>query len=181
MEWSEDDWDRFFDALGGKNISTFKEWLKGNHSLDVFDPEYALSPLHHAARKGNTKMIGLLLEKGANINLPRHMDLTPLMDAAQFNKPEAIRVLLDSGADETLKNDNGQTAEQLAEEAEAKQAFADFKKEKDAAIQSAMVKHGVPEDVERKIKGMAGLGRKKSRLNKKTRRTKRKRGNTKRR
>lgn len=176
MAWSQRDWDRFFDALGEGDIDPFEEWLTdGVRKLDVFDPEYALSPLHHAARMGDVEMIQLLLEKGAPIDLPRHQGITPLMDAVQFSKPKAIRVLLDHGA-------NGTSAERLALTPEAKKALADFKKEKDTVIQTAMVQRGVPEDVERKIKGLAGLGRRKpSRLHKKTRRTKRKRGHTKRR
>ncbi|KAG6836358.1 hypothetical protein H0H93_008859 [Arthromyces matolae] len=74
-----------------------------------------------AARKGLTAMISLLLGSGAGINEipPNRYNVspwqgTPLHEAAQEGHLEAVQLLLDHGADPTLKDTDGKAALELA-------------------------------------------------------------------
>ena len=49
-------------------------------------------------RKVYFKLIKLLLEKGANINIKDKNGYTPLMWACKYNHTEIIELLLDKGA-----------------------------------------------------------------------------------
>ncbi|KAG5339154.1 Ankyrin repeat domain-containing protein 50 [Termitomyces sp. T112] len=79
-----------------------------------------------AACHGYTKMIELLLEKGADINeIPRpdYLDLNPeqglgtaLHEAAAEGQLVSVQLLLEKGADPTLQNTAGKTALELAQE-----------------------------------------------------------------
>jgi ankyrin repeat protein len=76
-------------------------------------------------RTGKTRLVecgdgaenaALLLEYGADINKPTPQGLTPLMRAA-FNKCDRVlQVLVERGADPSLKNKDGKTAEDIARE-----------------------------------------------------------------
>jgi ankyrin repeat protein len=61
------------------------------------------SPLIHAARTGSDETIKILLDSGADVNLPGptgdDWDATPLQHAILARQPEAVRLLLDRGAD----------------------------------------------------------------------------------
>ena len=52
----------------------------------------------------------MLLKSGANLNAKAANGSTPLMMGAMFGTTEVVKLLLDSGADPTLKNAGGQTA-----------------------------------------------------------------------
>jgi len=69
---------------------------------DVNKPGWA--PLHYAATKGDIPMIELMLENDAYIDAESPNGSTPLMMAAQYGTPEAVKVLLNAGADPTIKN-----------------------------------------------------------------------------
>lgn len=61
--------------------------------LDQMD-EFGLTGLHYAAENGDTKMLLLLLEKGALVNCKSEGGATPIHLAAKDAKTEAIQVLL---------------------------------------------------------------------------------------
>ena len=75
---------------------------------DVNKPGWA--PLHYAATKGHLAVMSLLLENHAYIDAASPNGSTPLMMAALYGTPAAVRLLLDAGADATLKNDQGLSA-----------------------------------------------------------------------
>lgn len=60
-----------------------------------------LDALGHASSKGNSDLIKLLLQKGANIDSRTNNDdgMTPLHIAVAFGQPESIKILLEKGAD----------------------------------------------------------------------------------
>lgn len=74
------------------------------------------TPLHYAATTGNVPMITLLLEKFAYIDAESPNKTTPLMMAAQYGTTGAVKLLLESGADVSLKNDLGLTAIDFAQQ-----------------------------------------------------------------
>ena len=49
-----------------------------------------------------------------DLNHPNYISWTPLMGASAWGKPEVVRVLLAAGADKDLRNNDGETALELA-------------------------------------------------------------------
>ena len=72
------------------------------------------APLHYAATGGHVALIELLLEHHAYIDAESPNGTTPLMMAAQYGTLAAVKALLEAGADPTLKNQLGLTAEDFA-------------------------------------------------------------------
>lgn len=70
--------------------------------------------LHYAAAIGNNEVIKRLLERSAYIDAESPNGTTPLMMAARTGHIYAVKLLLDEGADATLRNALGMTATELA-------------------------------------------------------------------
>jgi len=83
--------------------------------------------LHYAAASGNKDIVALLLEKSAYIDAESPNKTTPLMMAARSGKHIIVNLLLEEGADPTLKNDLGLTALDFAVEVEQREIAAVLK------------------------------------------------------
>lgn len=75
---------------------------------DVNQPGW--TPLHYAATAGNVQLISMLLAKHAYIDAASPNGSTPLMMAAWYGSPSAVKLLLEEGADPALKNALGLNA-----------------------------------------------------------------------
>jgi ankyrin repeat protein len=75
------------------------------------------TPLHYAATGGHVEVILLLLDEHAYIDAESPNKSTPLMMAAKYGTPAAVRALLDAGADPTLRNELGLSAVEFAQQA----------------------------------------------------------------
>jgi uncharacterized protein len=75
------------------------------------------TPLHYAATAGNVQLIKILLENYAYIDAESPNKTTPLMMAAHYGTPGAVKLLLEEGADVSLKNEVGLTAIDFAQRA----------------------------------------------------------------
>jgi ankyrin repeat protein len=71
--------------------------------------------LHYAAAGGHGEIVKLLLDKGAQIDAIATHGITPLILAAREGKHDAIIVLLERGADRTLRDSERLDAAQVAE------------------------------------------------------------------
>lgn len=80
------------------------------------------TPLHYAATKGHTAMMRLLLENNAYIDAESPNGTTPLMMAAYYAPPLAVKLLLEEGADPTLRNQAKASALDLAVSADRTQS-----------------------------------------------------------
>jgi uncharacterized protein len=72
------------------------------------------TPLHYAATSAHLEIIELLLENHAYIDAESPNGTTPLMMAAKYGSPAAVKLLLESGADASLKNQRGLGAIEFA-------------------------------------------------------------------
>ncbi|WP_090046518.1 ankyrin repeat domain-containing protein [Limnohabitans sp. 2KL-27] len=75
---------------------------------DVNKPGW--TPLHYAASTGQVPVIEYLLDQSAYLDAESPNGTTPLMMAAMYGSPEAVKVLIQAGADLTLKNQLGLSA-----------------------------------------------------------------------
>lgn len=87
---------------------------------DVNKPGWA--PLHYAATNGHLEIMDLLLENHAYIDAESPNGTTPLMMAAMYGSTPAVKLLLDAGADPTLRNQLGMTAVDFANKASRRDA-----------------------------------------------------------
>jgi ankyrin repeat protein len=83
---------------------------------DVNKPGW--TPLHYAATGGHLEIMALLLDQNAYIDAASPHGTTPLMMAAQYASADAVKLLLDAGADPSLKNQLGLTAIDFAHRAD---------------------------------------------------------------
>jgi len=75
------------------------------------------TPLHYAATGGHVPVIALLLDKKAAINAESPNGSTPLMMASMYGSPEAVKHLIQAGANLQVKNQLGLTALDFAQNA----------------------------------------------------------------
>jgi ankyrin repeat protein len=103
--------------------------LKGHKELvrkliardaDVNKPGWA--PLHYAATGGHLEIMQLLLDEHAFIDAESPNKTTPLMMAAQYGTPQAVKLLLEAGADATMRNELGLSAVDFAQRANRRDA-----------------------------------------------------------
>ena len=87
-------------------------------NADVNKPGWA--PLHYAATNGHLDVMNLLLEENAYIDAASPNGTTPLMMAALYGTPSAVKLLLEAGADPMLKNVQGLSALDFANRGERK-------------------------------------------------------------
>lgn len=73
------------------------------------------TPLHYAAAIGNNEIVRILLDKSAYIDAESPNKTTPMMMAARGGHILTVKLLLDEGADATLKNELGMNAIDFAE------------------------------------------------------------------
>jgi ankyrin repeat protein len=73
-----------------------------------------ITPLHFAARDGETEMVEFLLARGVDVNAATDHGWTPLHFAAAQGHTFVTQLLLDKKANATAKTDEGHTPLDLA-------------------------------------------------------------------
>jgi cytohesin len=100
--------------------------------------KWDMPPLHSTASSltGEPRpVVNLLLQRGANINSRGFQGHTALHEAAYYNRPEMVDLLLSNGADPNLKDATGKTPMDLANLAG---------RDERAQVINLLIKHGVP-------------------------------------
>jgi uncharacterized protein len=74
------------------------------------------TPLHIAARKGEVGDLVVLVEHGAEVDLPGDLGNTPLHQAAMAGQAAAVAKLLELGANASLRNEFSETPLRVAQQ-----------------------------------------------------------------
>lgn len=101
---------RLSEAAFTGNIAAMKQMLADGADPNTKDPQSGSTLLATAALMGHTKIVALLLEHGANVNVRSRDGGTALHTAAFLGRAEVVKLLLEKGADTTLRNNMGSTA-----------------------------------------------------------------------
>jgi ankyrin repeat protein len=81
------------------------EWVEKLLARGARVHQEGWSPVLYAASAPDAKVLGLLLDRGAQVNARAPNGTTPLMMAARYGSEAAVDLLLARGADPTLRND----------------------------------------------------------------------------
>ena len=91
-------WNELFDGFRENDHTAIKGLIEsGRMAIDENGPEG--SPLVLASGFGCPEIVEWMILNGADVNVKREAGITPLMVAAEQNRPSNARVLLDHGAD----------------------------------------------------------------------------------
>jgi quinoprotein dehydrogenase-associated probable ABC transporter substrate-binding protein len=115
-------------AIADDNYEAAKALIEAGAKVNEPSGAEGLTPLMVAAAQtapaegamflpSSTRPIDIaksLIERGANVNAQSTKGVTALMIAATHNNPPMIGLLMESGADASLKDDQGQTATDVA-------------------------------------------------------------------
>ncbi|KAK5637935.1 hypothetical protein RI129_012230 [Pyrocoelia pectoralis] len=90
----------------------FVKYLLRNYSCDAvnFQNKDCKTPLHEAAQFSQANAIKILLRYGADVNVLKRADWTPLMLACTKDDYECVQLLLEADALVNVKNKDGWTA-----------------------------------------------------------------------
>jgi ankyrin repeat protein len=80
------------------------------------NPAFPFAPLHSAMSAGHKTIVGLLLARGADVNVPEGGGMTVLHEAAGLGNLEYVQLLLGRGANPSAKTDDGKLPEDFARE-----------------------------------------------------------------
>ncbi|KAH9513493.1 hypothetical protein Btru_033187 [Bulinus truncatus] len=86
-------------AASANRDSVVSHLIKNGADVNAVDRKYGMSPLMHAAIRGNLYVAMLLLKHEADVSLTDKWGYTPLMLAAQFKKHLIVSNLLHQGAE----------------------------------------------------------------------------------
>lgn len=90
--------------------------LHGANPNELSKNGLGVGPLHSALANGHVALARMLVEKGADVNLPSVSNWTPLHYAADLGDLELAEFLISHGATHGLRSESGKTAAEHAME-----------------------------------------------------------------
>ncbi|KAM4851727.1 fibronectin type 3 and ankyrin repeat domains protein 1 isoform 2-T2 [Thomomys bottae] len=94
-------------ATDGGHCPVIEWMIKEGCEVDVMDTGSGWTPLMRvSAVSGSQKVASILIDAGANVNVRDKDGKTPLMVAVLNNHEQLVQLLLDRGADPSVKNEN---------------------------------------------------------------------------
>ena len=108
------------------DLDTVKAFIESGYDVNSAETgDFGSSLLHNAIRYGQMDIFNYLIEQGADIDFIDAVGWTPMMEAIIDARPEFGRILAEKGADQSIVNQRGATAKQLAMKF-GQHAFLDF-------------------------------------------------------
>lgn len=97
-----------YGATSERNWEELERIESQDGGIDNVNENLEETYLHHFASLGNFQMVGLLVHRGANVNVCNEYEETPLHSAATSDNPNVVAFLLNHGADcnATTSEDN---------------------------------------------------------------------------
>ncbi len=94
-----------------QNLPVVQALLAAGAQVDARNGNDGCTALARAAQRHNdASMVQTLLDAGADANARCRDGPTPVLEAAVFSGPEPVTILLEAGADKSMKDDNGHDA-----------------------------------------------------------------------
>ena len=113
VNWCEIKKEDFFQkldhAIGNNDFDMAKSLLASGVNSNISDLKTGLTPLMIASKKGDERLVKLLINVGAEINLLSKLGCSALSLAAGGNHHNIVQMLMDAGANAHLMNQNGDT------------------------------------------------------------------------
>lgn len=101
-----------------------KENFNGNSMLtENFSRTIEINSFCKAVMQGDIQTVGRMIDLGEDIN-QKSLGMTPAMFAARYNKADILQLLIDEGADLSIKSNQGFSVMKYAELSNAKEALA---------------------------------------------------------
>jgi hypothetical protein len=104
-------------AIAKGDYASALKMIEQGTDIEAKDPGAGASPLHYAVMKGDMPLVGLLVQRGANVNSRTKSGTSPLHTAVLYGRREVAEYLLDKGSDVNAKSASGATPLSLAQAA----------------------------------------------------------------
>jgi len=110
--------DGWFSSAKQGRQDDLQELIKTIKDVNLIDP-LGNTALHYSAAAGHSKCVEILVNNGhANVNVQNKVGDTPLHKAAWKGSLAVVKYLVEKNSDLKIKNSQGQTAKQLAKDAQ---------------------------------------------------------------
>lgn len=104
-------------AIARGDYANALKMIEGGTDIEAKDPGAGASALHYAVMKGEMPLVGLLVQRGADVNSRTKSGTTPLHTAVLYGRYEVAEYLLDKGSEVNAKSAGGATPLSLADAA----------------------------------------------------------------
>lgn len=103
---------KFINAVWHGDTAKIRECLDAGVDINICDSRdaHGETALMSAADRGNTSIIELLLEHGADINARNQYGSTALIKAASHGHIDVMKILIQAGADANIEDNEGLSA-----------------------------------------------------------------------